>query len=142
MARPRGTDSAKVIQVIITQSLRGDGQTKEDPCRCVTQYWDFDGRLLAEDDPTADGLMADDWETLRMISHKKDISSEEEISEFCKHRGDGYPYSILDKYYLPISKSKREEIQNVKTFNWAWMVFASMITALITVLLSTVLVRL
>ncbi|WP_343247755.1 Thoeris anti-defense Tad2 family protein [Diplocloster hominis] len=92
--------------------------------------------------PTADDLMADDWETLRMISHKKDISSEKEISESCEHRGDGYPYSIIDKYYLPISESKREEIQNVKTFNWAWMVFVSMITALITILLSTVLVRL
>ena len=49
MARPRGTDSAQVIQVIKTESLRGEG-TKEDSCRIVTQYWDFDGNLLAESD--------------------------------------------------------------------------------------------
>lgn len=52
MARPRGTDSAKVIKVIETQSLRGSG-TKEDNCRVVTPYWDFDGNLLAEYDPCA-----------------------------------------------------------------------------------------
>lgn len=48
MARPRGTDRARVISVIETQSLRG---TEEDPCRTVTQYWDFDGKKLAENDP-------------------------------------------------------------------------------------------
>lgn len=50
MARPRGTDSARVIQVIVTESLRGEG-TGEDLCRIVTQYWDFKGNLLAENDP-------------------------------------------------------------------------------------------
>lgn len=50
MARPRGTDSAQVIQVIKTESLRGEG-TQKDLCRIVTQYWDFDGNLLAENDP-------------------------------------------------------------------------------------------
>ncbi len=45
----RGTDSAKVIQVIETKSLKGIG-TKEDPARIVTQYWDFNGKLLAESD--------------------------------------------------------------------------------------------
>lgn len=48
--RPRGTDSARIIQVIETQSLRGDG-TEGDMCRIVKQYWDFDGNLLAESDP-------------------------------------------------------------------------------------------
>ncbi len=48
--RPRGTDNAKVIQVIETCSLRGKG-TDDDPCRNVKQYWDFDGKLLAESDP-------------------------------------------------------------------------------------------
>ncbi|MDO5540560.1 MAG: hypothetical protein Q4F83_10910 [Eubacteriales bacterium] len=48
--RPRGTDSAKVIQVIVTEAVKGLG-TDEDLCRIVTQYWDFDGSLLAEDDP-------------------------------------------------------------------------------------------
>lgn len=50
MARPRGTDSARVIQVIETKSLRGTG-TEKDLYREVTQYWDFDGNLLAENDP-------------------------------------------------------------------------------------------
>lgn len=50
MARPRGTDSARVIQVIETKSLRGTG-TEKDLCREVTQYWDFDGNLLSENDP-------------------------------------------------------------------------------------------
>ena len=50
IARPRGTDSAQVIQVIKTKSMRGVG-TDEDLCRIVTQYWDFDGNLLAENDP-------------------------------------------------------------------------------------------
>lgn len=46
-ARPRGTDTAKVIQVIETQSLYGLG-TPADPCRIRVQYWDFDGNLLGE----------------------------------------------------------------------------------------------
>ncbi|WP_251393096.1 hypothetical protein [Mediterraneibacter agrestimuris] len=50
MVRPRGTDSAKVIQVIVTESLRGKG-TNEDLCRIVTQCWDFEGNLIAENDP-------------------------------------------------------------------------------------------
>lgn len=50
MARPRGTDSARVIQVIVTEALREKG-TNEDLCRLVTQYWDFEGNLLAENDP-------------------------------------------------------------------------------------------
>lgn len=52
MVRPRGTDSAEVIQVIRTKSLRGEGM-QQDLCRIVTQYWDFDGNLLAENDPCA-----------------------------------------------------------------------------------------
>ena len=46
-ARPRGTDSAKMISVIETRSLRGKG-TESDKCRIVVQYWDFEGNLLAE----------------------------------------------------------------------------------------------
>lgn len=53
MARPDGTKSAKVIQVIKTESLRGEG-SQEDLSRIVTQYWDFDGNLLAEHDPARD----------------------------------------------------------------------------------------
>lgn len=51
-ARPRGTDYAKVIQVIETRALKGIG-TEKDKCREVIQYWDFDGKLLAEKDPCA-----------------------------------------------------------------------------------------
>lgn len=50
MVRPRGVDSARVIQVIETKSIRGTG-TSNDICRGVVQYWDFDGNLLAEKDP-------------------------------------------------------------------------------------------
>lgn len=49
MARPRGTDSARVVQVIETKSIRGLG-TEKDPVREITQYWDFDGNFLAEMD--------------------------------------------------------------------------------------------
>ena len=45
-ARPRGTDSARVIQVIVTEAIAGYG-TEEDPVRVVKQYWSFDGELLA-----------------------------------------------------------------------------------------------
>lgn len=49
MVIPRGTDKAKVIQVIETQAIKGSG-TKENPVRTVIQYWDFKGNLLAECD--------------------------------------------------------------------------------------------
>lgn len=52
MARPRGTDSARVVPVIETRSLRGNG-TEEDKCREVIQYWSLEGELLAESDPCA-----------------------------------------------------------------------------------------
>lgn len=44
--RLRGTDSAKIIQIIETKSLIGSG-TDEDPARYIFQYWDFDGNLIA-----------------------------------------------------------------------------------------------
>jgi len=47
--RPRGTDGARVVQVIETHSLKGLGTT-EDPVRVLVQYWDFGGCLLAESD--------------------------------------------------------------------------------------------
>ena len=49
-ARPRGTDAARVIQVVETKALAGLG-TAEDPCRWLIQYWSFEGELLAENDP-------------------------------------------------------------------------------------------
>ncbi len=45
-ARPRGTDSAKVVRVIMTEGLEGAG-TPEDPCRKQVRYWTMDGRLIA-----------------------------------------------------------------------------------------------
>lgn len=45
--RPRGTDAAKVIQVIMTEALEGSG-TKDDPFRIQRRLWSLDGILLAE----------------------------------------------------------------------------------------------
>ena len=43
-------DNARVMQVIVTElTSRGDGV--DDPIRVITQYWSFDGKLLAEVDP-------------------------------------------------------------------------------------------
>lgn len=47
MVTARGTDSAKVIRVIETKSIKGTG-TEKDPVRVVTQYWSLNGKLLAE----------------------------------------------------------------------------------------------
>jgi len=49
LVRPRGTDSAQLVNVIKTESLRGKG-TGDDPCRMVIQYWSTEGELLAEKD--------------------------------------------------------------------------------------------
>lgn len=45
--------SARVIKVIETVALRGLGVTGN-VLRLVTQYWDLDGELLAENDPCPD----------------------------------------------------------------------------------------
>lgn len=45
-ARPRGADIALIVEVIMTQSLMGEG-TKSDPCHLVTQYWRKNGELIA-----------------------------------------------------------------------------------------------
>lgn len=47
---PQETKSARVIQVIETVSLAGDG-TDADPVYEVHQYWTLDGDLLAKNDP-------------------------------------------------------------------------------------------
>lgn len=56
-ARPRGTDQARVIQVIETKGLVGTGLDKKDPCRIVTQYWDFEGNLLAVADTISENVI-------------------------------------------------------------------------------------
>lgn len=48
-ARPRGTDSAKVIPVIRTSSIEGRG-TDDDPVKCVVQFWTLSGKLIAKVD--------------------------------------------------------------------------------------------
>jgi hypothetical protein len=50
MATPRTPDSVKVIEVIEVKAIRGAG-TDDDAVRVVTQWYSFDGKLLAEDDP-------------------------------------------------------------------------------------------
>jgi hypothetical protein len=45
--RARGTDSARVIQVIETKALCGSG-TVDDPVFIISQYWSMEGELLAE----------------------------------------------------------------------------------------------
>lgn len=49
IARPRGTDAAKVIEVIETESIIGAG-TNTDPVRIIKQYWSLKGELLAHND--------------------------------------------------------------------------------------------
>ncbi len=56
MVRPRGTDKAKVIRVIRTESIIGNG-TKEDQVRQIYQYWDFKGNLLAKHDTLDEALV-------------------------------------------------------------------------------------
>lgn len=55
---PRGTDSARVIQVIETKAMRGEG-TDIQPSREVTQYWTLDGEFLAENDPDSTLIQVD-----------------------------------------------------------------------------------
>ena len=52
IAQQGGDDmnNAKVIQVIQTVSVKGNG-TELDPCREVIQYWDFEGNLIVTKDP-------------------------------------------------------------------------------------------
>lgn len=48
----RNHDYARVIQVIETRiERRGSGKDDSSPIRIITQYWSFDGELLAEVDP-------------------------------------------------------------------------------------------
>ncbi len=47
--RPRGTDSARLVTLIETKAIQGYG-TADDPVRLKTQFWDFNGNLVAEID--------------------------------------------------------------------------------------------
>lgn len=48
-AEPETPRSVKIVEVIQTVSIRGNGV--DTPIREVTQYWSKEGALLAEDDP-------------------------------------------------------------------------------------------
>lgn len=54
---------AKVIQVIESETLRGNGSTTI--MRGVKQYWTLDGDLLAEVDPCAKLVVEDTAEHVR-----------------------------------------------------------------------------
>ena len=43
--RPRGTDSAQIVQVIMTTALVGYG-VAEDPCYTTSQYWTMEGKYI------------------------------------------------------------------------------------------------
>jgi hypothetical protein len=44
-------DKARAVQVIETTIARRGKGVDGDPVRIITQYWSFDGQLLAEVDP-------------------------------------------------------------------------------------------
>ena len=62
--RPRGTDRAWVQQIVVTEAMLGTGEY-EDPVRLLTQYWDFDGKLLGQHDSWSP---EPPWETLGSLS--------------------------------------------------------------------------
>ena len=53
MTRSKGIEKAKVIQIIQTTLIIGEG-TEKDPTRYIYQYWDFKGNLLASHDTLND----------------------------------------------------------------------------------------
>jgi hypothetical protein len=50
--RPRGIDSAEVVQTIKTTAVFGAG-IDSDPVRVVTEYWTLDGNRIARVDPSS-----------------------------------------------------------------------------------------
>lgn len=45
------SDAVKMIKVIEVKTVIGNGE-RENPFRCITEYWSLNGRLLAVDDPS------------------------------------------------------------------------------------------
>lgn len=43
----RGVDSAKLVKMIVTEAMAGEG-TKESPFYTKVQYWTLNGKLVAE----------------------------------------------------------------------------------------------
>lgn len=48
-------DTVRIMQVIETTNARRGEGVEGDPIRVLTQYWDMEGRLLAEVDPLKKG---------------------------------------------------------------------------------------
>lgn len=100
-------NEAKVIQVIETKSLKGNGT---DLCRSVTQYWDFDGTLLAEDDPGMEQDTALILAYRTVLKHLLDkyqnqivelYSREECVDDLVPVLADlGISDAVLDKYRM------------------------------------------
>jgi hypothetical protein len=53
--RPTGTDKAKIVTLIVTESKRGLG-TSADKHRIVREYWSLNGDKVAEYDPVRDDI--------------------------------------------------------------------------------------
>ena len=67
--------SARVMQVIQTETMRGKGIAPDDPCRTVIQYYTFDGELLAERDEWKEeqellGWKEEQEQTLWKVEHR------------------------------------------------------------------------
>ncbi len=69
-------NSAKVIEVIVTDILRRGEGIEGDPIRIITQYWDSEGNLLVEDDPLTKERL-EELITLKMKASNKDRIIEE-----------------------------------------------------------------
>ena len=61
MIEPKGLKKVKIIQVIETTSVIGNG-TEQNPVRRIMQYWSLKGALLAE---------CDEWKSDARISEQK-----------------------------------------------------------------------
>ena len=44
-------DTVEIVKLIKTTLLRRGNGTPENPIRVITQYWDFDGEIILEQDP-------------------------------------------------------------------------------------------
>lgn len=49
--KPTGTDSARIVTLIVTEAKRGSG-VPPDLHRIVREYWTLNGEKVAEYDPT------------------------------------------------------------------------------------------
>lgn len=84
--RANGTEGARVIQVIETKAKRGIG-IERDPIREITQYWDLDGKLLAERDEDKQYL-ADliKWECERLNEIIEEWKGEQKLPHNLVHK--------------------------------------------------------